>query len=136
VVFLFFFCNQVRFPVLDYLTKEVLPPWLPVGVSKQQLLTYIFIVSTAWLVSVNVVLSLLLIYLLSFDWEYTRLAAMLFAVLILVTIVLYIVKRLWFSTPGTYLSDFIYFLQSLLETPLLAVLLGVSYHMRKTGTEF
>jgi hypothetical protein len=135
VVFLFFFCNQIRFPVLDYLAKEVLSPWLPRGVPEQQLLTYIFIVSTAWLVSVNVVLSLLLIYLLSLDWKYTRLAGMLFAVLVLVTIVLYIFKRLWFSAPGTYLSDLIYFLQALLETPMLAVLLGVSYHMRKSGNE-
>ena len=135
VVFLFFFCKQVQGHILGYLIKEPQLSWLPHGVSKQQLLNYNFIISTVWLVSVNVVLSLLLIYLLSLDWKYTRVAAMLFAVLGIVTIVLYIIKRLWFSNPGTYLSDFIYFLRVLLETPVLAILLGVSYHRRKTSTD-
>lgn len=135
VVLLFFFCNYIQGHVLDFLSTELLPRWLPRGISREQLLSYIFLISTVWLVSVNVILSLLLIYVLSTDWKYTRLAAMLFVVLGLLIVVSYVVKRLWFSAPGTYLSDAIYFLQALLETPLLAVLLGVSYHMRKSGSD-
>jgi hypothetical protein len=135
VVSLFFFCNHYQARVLDFLSTELLPRWLPRGSSREQLLSYTFLISTVWLISVNVILSLLLIYVLSIDWKYTRVAALLFAGLGTLVVVFYVVKRLWFNTPGTYLSDTIYFLQELLQTPLLAVLLGVSYHMRKSGTD-
>jgi hypothetical protein len=135
VVFLFFFCNHQQASVFDFLSTKLLPRWLPREVSPAQLLNYTFLLFTTWVISVNVILSLLLIYVLSTDWKYTRLAAILFAGLGILIVVFYVIKRLWFNTPGTYLSDTIYFLKTLLDTPLLAVLLGVSYHMRKSGTD-
>jgi hypothetical protein len=134
VVFLFFFCNHIQADVFAYLSTELLPRWLPRGISPEQRLNYTFLIFSVWLITVNVILSLWLIYVLSIDWKYTRLAAMLFAALGILIVVCYVIKRLWFNTPNTYLSDIIYFLKVLLDTPLLALLLGVSYPMRKSGS--
>ena len=131
VALLFFLCNDYQPDVFRFLRTDLLPGWLPRQTSAAQVLNYTFLLSDASLAVVNIFLSLQLIYLLSLDWKYTRLAAAVFVLVGLLTVASFVIKRVWFNAAGAYPTVITPFLLQLLHTPLLALLLGVAYRMRK-----